>query len=110
MRYALGLIALLPVLQTHADPRREGAARPEESAPAKLEERLKSLADKHVDKERPSRDPAMIRVQIGRPKEGLHNLLRERIAALRGVGFGRFASHRLRRCEPTPQLRCRSLA
>jgi len=86
MQYALGLIALLPVLQTHANPRREGAAaRPEESAPAKLDERLKSLADKHVDKERPSRDPAMIRVQIGRPKEGLHNLLRERIAALRGA-------------------------
>jgi len=44
------------------------------------------------------------------PKEGLHNLLRERIAALRGVGFGRFASHRLRRCEPSPQQRFRSLA
>jgi len=43
-------------------------------------------------------------------REGLHNLLRERIAALRGVGFGRFASHRLRRCEPTPKLRFRSLA
>ena len=43
-------------------------------------------------------------------KEGLHNLLRERIAALRGVGFGRFASHRLRRCEPSPKLRFRSLA
>jgi len=43
-------------------------------------------------------------------KEGLHNLLRVRIAALRGVGFGRFASHRLRRCEPTPKLRFRSLA
>jgi len=42
--------------------------------------------------------------------EGLHNLLRGRIAALRGVGFGRFASHWLRRCEPTPQLRCRCLA
>jgi len=42
--------------------------------------------------------------------EGLHNLLRVRIAALRGVGFGRFASHRLRRCEPTPKLRFRSLA
>ena len=67
MRYALGLIALLPVLQTHADPRRKGAAaRPEESAPAKLEERLKSLADKYVVEERPSRDPAVIRAQIGR--------------------------------------------
>ena len=66
MRYALGSIALLPVLQTHADPRREGAARPEESAPAKLEERLKSLADKHVVEERPSRDPAVIRAQISR--------------------------------------------
>jgi len=43
-------------------------------------------------------------------REGLHNLLRERIAALRGVGFGRFASHRLRRCEPSPKLRFRSLA
>jgi len=43
-------------------------------------------------------------------KEGLHNLLRVRIAALRGVGFGRFASHRLRRCEPSPKLRFRSLA
>ena len=42
--------------------------------------------------------------------EGLQNLLRERIAALRGVGFGRFASHRLRRCEPSPKLRFRSLA
>ena len=42
--------------------------------------------------------------------EGLHNLLRGRIAALRGVGFGRFASHWLRRCEPTPKLRFRSLA
>ena len=46
----------------------------------------------------------------GLTKEGLHNLLRERIAALRGVGFGRFASHRLRRCEPTPKLRFRCLA
>jgi len=66
MQYALGLIALLPVLQTHANPRREGAAaRPEESAPAKLDERLKSLADEHVAKERPSRNPAVVRVQIG---------------------------------------------
>jgi len=33
-----------------------------------LDERLKSLADEHVDKERPSCDPAVIRVQIGRLK------------------------------------------
>ena len=37
-------------------------------------------------------------------RETLNELLRGRIAALRGVGFGRFASHRLRRCEPSPKL------
>ena len=38
------------------------------------------------------------------------NLLRDSIAALRGVGFGhRFAvSHWLRQYEPTPKLRFRS--
>jgi len=73
-------------------------------APLILEEKTSEKVEAHVAKQ-----PA-VGLAISQPKEGLHNLLRERIAVLRGVGFGRFASHRLRRCEPTPKLRFRSLA
>jgi hypothetical protein len=67
MRHALGLIALLPVLQACASSHQEGlAARPAEPPRENLETRLQTLADKYAIEERSPRDPAVIRAQISR--------------------------------------------
>ena len=49
-------------------------------------------------------------IAVSRISRLLKNYCGGSSAVLRGVSSGRFASHRLRRCEPSPKLRLRSLA